>query len=443
LQAFIAVVSLFFVWGFITVFVDSLVPRLREVFEIGYGTSGLFQTAFFLAYGIIAIPAGILISKTGYKKGIIIGLGTMAAGCLLYSPAASFRFFGLFLLAFFVVAGGMTILQVAANPYISVLGKEKTASARLNLAQAFNSLGTAIAPMLGAILILSDNIKTGEEIQVLDAVDKSEYFAQEASAVSGPFLALAGALVVLAVIFMFIRLPKVLGSDREGDAAKSGFKGFVQALKFPQLRLGALGIFVYVGAEVAIGTYAVSYFVDMNLMEAVMQNDFCRSIVTSFHGDEISNIDPKGIMGLFVAYYWTGAMIGRFLGAGLTYVMKPSVVLTIFATGVLACLGISAGTTGLTSMWSLLAIGLFNSIMFPTIFTLAIDGLGALKAQGSGVLCSAIAGGAAIPPLFGLVTDWSDSFKVAMIVLVVCYAYIGFYGYWFKRRKASEALSAG
>ena len=434
--AFIAVTSLFFIWGFITVFVDSLVPRLREVFELDYGTSGLLQTAFFLAYGVISIPAGMAIAKIGYKKGILLGLATMAIGCLIYFPASTGRLFGLFLLAFFVVAGGMTILQVAANPYVSALGEEKTASARLNLAQAFNSLGTAIAPMLGALLILSDNILTSDEIQQLEPVAKAEYLESEASAVSGPFLALAGVLVALAVIFAFIPLPKILGGDNSNPSG-----GFLNALKFPQLKWGAIGIFVYVGAEVAIGTYAVSYFVDMNLMTDVLNNSFCRGIVEAVHGENLDGIDPKGIMAVFVSYYWLGAMIGRFIGAFLTYVAKPSVILGIFGCGVLALLASSAASSGLAAMWSLLAIGLFNSIMFPTIFTLAIDGLGEYKPQGSGVLCSAIVGGAAIPPLFGIVTDASGSFKVAMVVLVVCYAYIAIYGFRFDkiRRLASTS----
>jgi FHS family L-fucose permease-like MFS transporter len=245
--SFALLTSLFFMWGLITVLVDSLIPRLRDIFELTYFQAGLVQFAFFIAYGLVSIPAGYILHRIGYKKGIILGLAIMGAGCLLFLPAASFRLFSLFMGGYFVLAAGMTILQVAANPYVTVLGDEKGASSRLNLSQAFNSLGTTIAPALGAIFILSDHINSSAEITVLDEAAKLSYYAAEASAVQKPFLALALALLLLAVIVLLSKLPKVLNTE-----AKTNYR---TALKDNKLKLGALGIFLYVGAEVAIGSY--------------------------------------------------------------------------------------------------------------------------------------------------------------------------------------------
>lgn len=209
-SAFITVTVLFFLWGFITVLVDSLVPRLKDVFELSYFQAGLVQFAFFLAYFIISVPAGALLSRIGYQKGIIVGLVTMAIGCLLFYPAAADRQFWIFMVAYFTLAGGITVLQVAANPYVSVLGSEDGASSRLNLSQAFNSLGTAIAPLIGASFLLSDTIKSSEEISVLTDIDRSYYYVSEASAVQTPFLYIAAFIGLLALLFVFIKLPKIL-----------------------------------------------------------------------------------------------------------------------------------------------------------------------------------------------------------------------------------------
>jgi len=417
-KAFIVITSLFFMWGLITVLVDSLIPRLKEIFELTYFQAGLVQFAFFAAYGIVSIPAGTLLHKIGYKKGIMLGLGIMGVGCLLFLPAASSRLFWLFMLGYFTLAAGMTILQVAANPYVTVLGDEKTASSRLNLSQAFNSLGTAIAPALGAIFILSDNIKSSSEIEGLDNTTKEIYYAGEASAVQIPFLFLAISLIVLAVIVLVSRLPQILNT-----AAKSNYG---EALKHSKLSFGAVGIFVYVGAEVAIGSYLVSYFLDMNLAEIIRGNSFMNQFLSWFHGADLSLIDEKGIVGTFVIFYWSGAMVGRFIGSYLTKIYQAQKVLTIFSIGAILLLIVSMTTTGMVAMWSILSVGLMNSIMFPTIFSLAIEGLGELKPQGSGILCTAIVGGAFIPPLFGLITDFSG-FKMAFVLIIICYAYILFY----------------
>ena len=417
-KAFIIITSLFFMWGLITVLVDSLIPRLKEIFELTYFQAGLVQFAFFAAYGIISIPAGTLLYKIGYQKGMMLGLGIMGVGSLLFLPAASMRLFPLFMIGYFTLAAGMTILQVAANPYVTVLGDEKTASSRLNLSQAFNSLGTAIAPALGAIFILSDNIKSSEEIKLLDETAKDIYYVNEASAVQMPFLVLAVALLVLALIVFKSKLPQILNTASNSN--------YGQALKHSRLSLGAIGIFVYVGAEVAIGSYLVSYFLDMNLAEVIKGNNFMNHALSWFHGSHLSLIDEKAIVGTFVIFYWSGAMVGRFIGSYLTKIYEAQKVLTVFAVGAILLLIVTMTTTGMVAMWAILAVGLMNSIMFPTIFSLAIEGLGDLKPQGSGILCTAIVGGAFIPPLYGLFTD-SSGFKIAFVLVIICYAYILFY----------------
>ena len=418
IKAFIILTSLFFMWGLITVLVDSLIPRLKEIFELTYFQAGLVQFAFFIAYGLVSIPAGNLLHKIGYKKGIILGLSIMGIGCLLFYPAASLRLFPLFILGYFTLASGMTILQVAANPYVTVLGDKKTASSRLNLSQAFNSLGTAIAPALGAIFILSDNIKSTKEIQNLTEESKIEYFIREANAVQNPFVVLAIALFALAIIVLFVKLPQLLNTELKTN--------YGQVLKHKKLIYGALGIFLYVGAEVAIGSYLVNYFLNLNLNQIIIKTPFLNNIATSILNADLNRIDAKGIVATFVVFYWSGAMIGRFVGSYLTTIFQPHKVLKYFAVGAIMMIIISMSTSGVVAMVSILAVGLFNSIMFPTIFSIAIDGLGELKAQGSGILCTAIAGGAFIPPLFGLAVDLVD-FKIAFVLVILCYGYIYFY----------------
>ncbi len=419
-SSFILLTTLFFLWGFITVLVDSLIPRLRELFTLSYFQAGLVQFAFFGAYFLLSIPASYILSKIGYKKGIILGLLTMATGCLLFYPAASYRIFGVFMLAYFILAGGMTILQVAANPFVAVLGSEDGASSRLNLSQAFNSLGTAIAPAVGALFILSDTIKTEDEIASLTDTAKEAYLVTEVSAVQTPFLGLALFIMLIAGIFFFAKLPKLISEKTTGT--------YAQVFKQKNLMLGVLGIFFYVGAEVAIGSYLVNYFLDMNLVSVFTENGFMKSIAEGILNSGLTDNDNKAIVGVFVTFYWSGAMIGRFAGAYLTKIMKPGRVLSIFSIFAISLILISISTTGLVSMWSILAVGLFNSIMFPTIFTLAIDGLGELKPKASGILCTAIVGGALIPPLYGFLTD-KIGFKTALFFIIVCYTYILYFGY--------------
>ena len=421
-SAFIFLTTLFFLWGFITVLVDSLVPRLKDVFEMSYAKTVLVQFAFFVAFFVFSLPAGFILSKIGYKKGIVLGLLTMALGCFLFYPAASYRSFPVFLIGYFTLAGGITVLQVAANPYVALLGSEDGASSRLNLSQAFNSVGTTIAPVVGALFLLSDTVKTSTEIEALSETAKADYYMAEAATVQTPFLWITISIVILASIFAFIKLPKVMQESPKG--------GYITLLKNKLMLMGALGIFVYVGAEVAIGSFLVNYFTDMNLATVVLQNEIMMNIantIASTFNKTFTNSDPKSLLGIFVIFYWGGAMIGRFIGAYLTKIMAPGKVLSIFAFLAVTMILISINTTGLLSMWSILAVGLFNSIMFPTIFTLSLEGLGDLKAQASGLLCMAIVGGAIIPFAFGNLID-GFGFKTAFVLAIACYAYILFYG---------------
>ena len=427
-SAFIFLTTLFFLWGFITVLVDSLVPRLKDVFEMSYAKTVLVQFAFFVAFFVFSLPAGFILSKIGYKKGIVLGLLIMALGCLLFYPAAEYRTFSVFLIGYFTLAGGITVLQVAANPYVALLGSEDGASSRLNLSQAFNSLGTTIAPVVGALFLLSDSVKTSTEIDALNNADKASYYVAEASTVQTPFLLIAISIIILAIIFWFIKLPKVMQESPKG--------GYIKLLKNKLMLMGALGIFVYVGAEVAIGSFLVNYFSDMNLASVISQNETMMNIanaIASTFNKTFTDSDPKSLLGIFVIFYWGGAMVGRFIGAYLTKIISPGKVLSIFSLLAISLILISINTTGLLSMWSILAVGLFNSIMFPTIFSLSLEGLGDLKAQASGLLCMAIVGGAIIPFIFGSLID-GFGFKIAFILTILCYGYILFYGR-FKARK--------
>lgn len=427
--AFIFVTILFFLWGFITVLVDSLIPRLRELFTLSYFEAGLVQFAFFGAYFLLSVPAGFLLAKIGYKKGIILGLCTMALGCIIFYPAASLREFWIFGLGYFTLAAGITILQVAANPYVTLLGSEETASSRLNLSQAFNSLGTAIAPTLGALFILSDKILTTQEIDFLSEAQRETYYIGEASAVQTPFLGIAVFIALIAVFFAFVKLPRVQ------EEAVTG--GYGKVLKNKNLLLGALGLFFYVGAEVAVGSYLVNYFITLGAADLIRESGFM-STIAGWLLSENSMGSDLAVVGVFVTFYWTGAMIGRFIGSYLTRLYAPAKVLMVFAISAVVLLLISQQTTGLLAMWTILGVGLFNSIMFPTIFSLALNGLGNLKAQGSGVLVSMIVGGAIIPPTFGFLTD-SFGFNVALFLVMICYLYILLYAY--RNKKQSEKLA--
>jgi len=376
--AFIAMTCLFFFWGFITVLNDILIPFLKESFDLNYTQAMLVQFCFFGAYFIVSPFAGKLIDKVGYQQGIVLGLLTTAGGCLLFYPSASLHIYGLFLLAFFVLASGITILQVAANPYVAALGPEHTAASRLNLAQAANALGTTVGPIIGAALILG-------------------VVAADASAVQGPYLMIAGLLIVAALVFRNIRLPVLTHVEATGETTESS------VWEHRSLVLGALAIFLYVGGEVSIGSFLVNYFSESSIA----------GLSTAEAGE-------------MVAYYWGAAMIGRLVGAALMRYVAATKYLAVNAVIAIVMIIVSMNSTGNIAMWSILAVGFFNSIMFPTIFTLAVKGLGSLTSKGSGLVCQAIVGGALIPLIQGFAAD-TIGIQLSFIVPMLCYIYIGWY----------------
>jgi MFS transporter, FHS family, L-fucose permease len=401
--------ALFFMWGFITCLNDILIPALKDAFDLNNVQSMLINTCFFGAFFIMAIPSGKIIEKIGYKKGIIVGLITMLIGCSLFYPAAEMKVYGLFLGALFILASGITVLQVAANPYVAILGKPELASSRLNLTQAINSLGTTLAPIFGSAVIFK---AVGEHVSAQD--------------VEMPYLGLATTLGILAFLISLAKLPVI--THESNDEAQDLSQG--ASFKYSHLALGVFAIFMYVGGEVTIGSLLSEYIA----LESVL------------------NIPLKEAAG-YVSYYWMGAMIGRFIGAALMTKINPGKALGFAGIINVLLIIISTQTTGWTSMIAMVSIGLFNSIMFPTIFTLAISKLGNLTSQGASYLVMAIVGGAIIPLFVGYVADLyvpeglvgeakeafkNEGLKVAYLVPIICYAYIAYYGFSGSKVKKSN-----
>jgi FHS family L-fucose permease-like MFS transporter len=386
-------------WGLLTSLNDILVPHLKSIFELSYARVMLVQFAFFSSYFLFSVPWSKVVNRMGYQRTMVIGLLTMAVGAFLFLPAASAASYPLFLSALVILAAGITGLQVAANPYVVVLGKPETASSRLDLTQAFNSLGTTIAPKLGGLLILSAAPFAIEELEQLAPRALHVYRVQQAASVKLPYTVIGVVLVLLAVVIGTVELPKI-----QTAAYRPGEKVRGSIWRHPNLLLGAIAIFVYVGAEVSIGSFLVNYF----------------------GLPEIAGLSARTAAG-FVSFYWGSAMIGRFLGAGLLRRFKPGSLLAlcaIFAAGLVTA---SMLLGGHTAMGTILAIGLFNSIMFPTIFSLAVAELGPLTGNGSGVLNMAIVGGAILPVIQGIIAD-HVGIHHAFFLPVICYLYILFYG---------------
>jgi len=387
------VFGLFFIFGGITSLNDVLIPKLKELFVLNYFQAMLIQSAFFAAYFIVSLPAALLIRRTGYLRGAALGLLVMMAGCLLFLPAANTGQFAAFLAALFVLASGVTIVQVVANPLISMLGEARSASSRLTFAQAFNSLGTTVFPWVGAIVILG-SLATVDQ-GALSGAALTAYRARETQVITVAYLVIAAAILVVAAVVWMNR-----GRLREDHGPAINVGQAFALLKRPRFAFGALGIFVYVGAEVAVASVMVNY-----LMQADTLGLAARSA------------------GELLIFYWGGAMVGRFIGAFVLRRAPPWKVLASVAAGSILLLATSALTTGAVSAVAILGVGLMNAIMFPTIFTLASVGLGKRAAEGSGIICMAIVGGALVPPLTGAVADVS-SLRVALVVPIVCYAVI-------------------
>lgn len=393
--------TIFFMWGFLTCLNDILIPHLKSVFELNYTQAMLVQFTFFGAYFLMSLPAGRLVARLGYKQGIVAGLVIAGIGALGFWPAAELRIYGAFLAALFVLATGITVLQVAANPYVALLGPERTSSSRLTLAQALNSLGTAIAPIFGGMLILGNTVMSAEELTALPLADQLAYRAQEAQSVQGPYLGLAVALFLLALFVFLFRLPSLSENSEQADSARHSYG---DALRHKHLLFGVLGIFFYVGAEVSIGSFLVNYLSQPNI------GGFSEQQATHY-----------------VSLYWTMAMIGRFAGSLLLVRFSPRKLLALFALINVGLLALTMASEGQVALYSIVAIGLFNSIMFPTIFALGIERLGPLTNKASSLLIMAIVGGAVVPFLQGVLAD-RIGVHHSFVLPLLCYGYIIFYG---------------
>lgn len=403
LQTF--VFALFFIFGGITSLNDVIIPKLKDLFTLTYAQAMLVQSAFFAAYFIVSIPAAAIVRRIGYMRTAVVGLLTMTAGCLLFIPASSSGMFATFLVALFVLAAGITIVQVVANPLISLLGAPETAHSRLTFAQAFNSLGTTVFPYVGAILILG-SLATVDP-STLSGAALDAFRAEETRVVVQTYIGLAIALVIVAALVWHNRKKLV-----ETPAPKVSILKAFELLRQPRFAFGAACIFLYVGAEVAVGSVIVNYLMEANVL----------------------GLDGEAA-GKHVPLYWGGAMVGRFIGAALLRMFSPGKVLACAASMTILLLLVSANTTGMVSGWSLLAVGLFNSIMFPTIFSLACEGLKERAAEGSGLICMAIVGGAIVPLITGHAAD-AMGLRMALIVPAICYAIILCFGVFARRPRA-------
>ena len=385
--ALVSLTSLFFMWGLITSLNDVLIPRLKAVFDLSYTEAMMIQFCFFFAYFIVSLPAGSLIKRIGYKSGVVVGLIIAGIGCACFYPAAAYESYNYFLAALFVLAAGITILQVAANPYVTALGNPITASSRLTMTQAFNSLGTTVGPWLGGILILTS---------ATSAVESS---VTDASSVQMPYLVLAGTLIVMSVIFAMLKLPEI---EDEEPTSTTDVEG--SAWHYSHLILGSIAIFVYVGAEVTIGSFLINFMGEESIAG-------------------LEEIEAAK----YVSFYWAGAMVGRFIGAAAMQKIAAGKALAFNAIAASILVAVTVFSSGALAMWSILLVGLFNSIMFPTIFSLGVAGLGVHTSQGSGILCLAIVGGALLPLLQGLLAD-NYGIQNSFALAIICYAYIAYYG---------------
>lgn len=403
------VMGLFFIFGGITSLNDVIIPKLKELFTLNYTQAMLVQFCFFTAYLLIGIPGAKLVKKIGYMRGAVAGLLTMMVGCLLFIPASQNAVYGLFLFALFILASGVVIVQVVANPLISLLGKPETAHSRLTFAQAFNSLGTTLFPIAGSALILGSLASVTAD--QLTGAELDAYRTAESQAIVHGYLGIAAALaIVAAAVWMFRN--RLKGERHEASAGLAG----IDLLKRPRFGFGALCIFLYVGAEVSIGSLIVSYLMQGHVMAL-----------------------PEQTAGKLIGFYWGGAMVGRFVGSAVMRLISPGKLLACVAVGAIALILVSTNTTGVVSGYSLLAIGLMNAIMFPTIFSLASEKLGSRAADGSGIINVAIFGGAVVPLATGALADVTGSLGLALLLPALCYAVIAGFGYY-ARQPANSPL---
>lgn len=407
-RALVIVTVLFFMWGLLTSLNDVLIPHLKAIYTLSYVQAMLVQFCFFGAYFIVSLPAGGLIKRIGYQKGAVTGLVIAAAGCAMFYPAANSGY-ALFLGGFFVLASGITILQVAANPYVTVLGPPRTASSRLTLTQAFNSLGTTIGPLFGGLLILAADVPAVATAAAgaLSATELAARRAAEAATVQVPYLILAGLLLTLAIVFAVAKLPRITHVE---DAATHGTDNAGRSiLQHSNLVLGTIAIFLYVGAEVSIGSFLVNFMGEKNIAAL-----------------------PAAEAAKYVSYYWGLAMVGRFIGFVVMRRVSPGKTLAFNAACAASLILATILGEGRMAMYTILGVGLFNSIMFPTIFSMALHRLGKLTGQGSGLLCMAIVGGAIVPFVQGYLAD-SIGIQASFYVPMACYGFILVFGMKYAR----------
>ena len=412
--------ALFFMVGFLTCLNDVVSPHLKSIFALNYREVQMIPFCFFFSYFVFSYPGGKLVDKYGYKKTMVVGLLVMACGAAGFLPAAQFALFPIFLAALVVLAAGMTVVQVAVNPYVTVIGPTATASSRLNLAQAFNSVGTFIAPYVGSLLILGGPApEPPEHVRLMDAVQLQFYRASQAHTVRLPYIIITVALILIAIALAAIKLKTQTGASENTQDFRPG--AFSEALNQPQsiwkhpwVILGAIGIFTYVGAEVSIGNLLINY---MGL-------------------PEIAGL-REALAAKFLVCYWGGAMLGRFIGSAVLQKVRTAPVLAAAAVCACCLATTSVLTHGHLAMATLLAVGFCNSIMFPSIFTLGIQDLGPLTSKGSSLLIAAIVGGALIPLAQGALAD-RIGLHPSFIIPAVCYIYIAGFGFASIRRPVAR-----
>ena len=412
----------FFSFGFLTCLNDVISPHLKSIFFLDYSQMQNVPFYFFSSYFVFSYPSGKLVDKLGYKKATVAGLLVMALGALGFLPAAQLASFPMFLAALVVLAGGMTIVQVAINPYVTVIGPPQTAASRLNLAQAFNSVGTFIAPLIGTWLILR-NAKpplSTDQLHILTVVEQQLYRAEQASTVRVPYMIIALGLGLLALALALIKLKTQTGVSQHTQDFRPG--AFAEALtakpdsiwRHPWLICAAIGIFVYVGAEVSIGNLLVSYMGLPNIAAL-----------------------PAATAGYFLMVYWGGAMVGRFIGSAILQKVRTGWLLGLAAIGAFVLVITTLFTSGHVAMAAILAVGFCNSIMFPSIFTLGIQDLGPLTSKGSSLLIASILGGAIVPKLQGILAN-HIGLQPSFILPAICYIYVAIFGIMAIRRPAAR-----
>ncbi len=402
LVPFVLITSLFFLWAFGVNLNDILIPHLKKAFGLTDFQSSFIQVAFFGGYFLAAFPAGRLMEKIGYKKGILAGLFLCAVGAMLFLPASSSRIYGFFLFALFVMACGQSFLEVAANPYVTILGPPSSAERRLNFAQSFNAVGAVLSPIVGRTFILTGIENAPAQIAAMSATQLEAYRTAEASTVKGPYLFIAAIFIVVAVLIQLAHLPDV--QDTAEDAATvSGARNSESVLSHPHLLKGVVAQFFYVGAQVGVASFVIRY------------------AQFSVPGTAAKTA------ALYLLLHQIGFMAGRFIGSAVMKKIAAARLLSLFAAASLICATVALLATGLLSIWAVVLIGFFHSIMFPTIFALSIKNLGSLTKRGSSLLVMAILGGAFFPAIMGRISDVS-SIQTAFVVPLLCYLFILYFG---------------